>query len=674
MTFLQPLLLLGMPLIGLPILIHLINQRRFQTIRWGAMMFLLAAQRMSRGYSRLRQILILLVRTLAIAGLIFAISRPLSSGWLGSAAGGRADTTLILLDRSASMQQIGAGTAESKLKTGIRQLAQTLRLLGSSRWVLIDSVSNKPREIDSPDALLKLPDVEPTSASSDMAALLETAREYIAANKAGRTEVWICSDLRENDWNATSGRWQRLRDGFAALPQGVRFHLLAYPASDDGNVSLRVTEVRRVSGTHPELLVSLKLTRSGNSEGNLTVPVEFLIEDARSILRVDMNSKEYLVKDHHIPLAPQQERGWGVVSIPADLNPGDNTNYLVFDQPPVRQTLIVSEDENTGRILQLVASIPPEPSVKASAEIATLEQLPTIAWEKIGVVLWLAQLPEGNAARLVQAFVDRGGEVIFFPPKSPNTTTFAGLRWNGWKDERNELSVQSWRGDEDLLSHTQSGGALPVGKLTVRRYCTLTGDSTVLASLAGEVPLLVRSSTSKGGVYFCTTTAAPSDSSLSSNGVVLYVLIHRAAALGSETLRKTQRLVAGELLGNNPSSWQRMAGAEDALPQEYGHHSGVFSAGDKVVVVNRPPEEDKSNVLEDSQVAALFAGLDFSRVDDAAGNFQSLIQEIWRVFMGAMMIALVLEAALCLPRKNRVTALGTTAGSGPGATTEGAAA
>ena len=100
MTFLQPMLLVALPLVALPIVIHLINQRRYQTIRWAAMIFLLAANRMSRGYAKLRQLLILLFRMLAIAGLVFTISRPLASGWLGLTAGGRADTTIILLDRS----------------------------------------------------------------------------------------------------------------------------------------------------------------------------------------------------------------------------------------------------------------------------------------------------------------------------------------------------------------------------------------------------------------------------------------------------------------------------------------------------------------------------------------------------------------------------------------------
>src|ERR1700744_5833488 len=110
MSFLQPMLLAALPLMALPIIIHLINQRRYQTVRWAAMMFLLAANRMSRGYARIRQWLIMAMRMAAIAGLIFAISRPIAGGLLGLTAGGRPDTTMVLLDRSPSMQQAAPGS------------------------------------------------------------------------------------------------------------------------------------------------------------------------------------------------------------------------------------------------------------------------------------------------------------------------------------------------------------------------------------------------------------------------------------------------------------------------------------------------------------------------------------------------------------------------------------
>ena len=70
MSFYAPLLLLGLPLITLPILIHLINRQRHRTIAWGAMMFLLDAKRMTRGMAKLRHWLIMAMRVLAIAGLI----------------------------------------------------------------------------------------------------------------------------------------------------------------------------------------------------------------------------------------------------------------------------------------------------------------------------------------------------------------------------------------------------------------------------------------------------------------------------------------------------------------------------------------------------------------------------------------------------------------------------
>ncbi|MBM4077817.1 MAG: hypothetical protein FJ267_19485, partial [Planctomycetes bacterium] len=157
MSFQQQWLLAALPLIAIPLIIHLINQWRFQTIQWAAMMFLLAAQKMSRGYSRLRQWLIMFFRMLAITGLIVAVSRPLSSGWLGMTAGGRPDTTLILFDRSPSMQQRGTGSPDSKLDTGRRQLVSILETLGSSRWVLIDSTKVTPQELETPSSLLSVP-------------------------------------------------------------------------------------------------------------------------------------------------------------------------------------------------------------------------------------------------------------------------------------------------------------------------------------------------------------------------------------------------------------------------------------------------------------------------------------------------------------------------------------
>lgn len=651
MSFLQPIMLLGLPLVALPILIHLINQRRYQTTRWGAMMFLLAAQRMSRGYARLKQWLILLLRMLAVAGLVFVVGRPLASGLLGVAAGGRADTTIVLLDCSPSMQQREAGAGLSKLAAGRRQLADTLSTLGSSHWVLIDSTTNQPHELPSPGSLADISCAEASGAEADIPAMLETARNYIQTNHTGRTEIWICSDLRENDWHADSGRWRTLRDSFLELAQGVRIHLLAYPQTAPGNTAVRVTGVRQQqSSERAELLVSLLLQREGRVEGKATIPLEFQIEGARSQVNVEMVGSQFELKDYRIALEGKRERGWGRISIPADANPADNDFFFVFDKPAPRNAIIVSDDPQAAWPLQLATSISPDPAFACAAEVVPMEQLAGAAWEKTSLLIWQAPLPQDSTAKLVQAFVDRGGQVIFLPPRAPGAQELFGMRWGKWVDGGEETSVETWRSDQDLLVHTLTGQSLPVGELKVKRHCKLSGEATTLAALRGGAPLLARVATEHGGVYFLATTPAAADSSLATDAVVLYAAVQRAMASGATVLGNTRNLIAGRPPAGIPQSWKRLAGDGNGLSTEYSYCPGVYEVGDRLLAVNRAPAEDQATVLNDDRVAGLFQGLDFARVDDSAGSSKVLVQEIWRMFLLAMIVAMICEAALCLPK------------------------
>jgi hypothetical protein len=452
---------------------------------------------------------------------------------------------------------------------------------------------------------------------------------------------------------------------------------------------VRVTSVRRqATSDGAELLVSAKLTCSvvgflrnplpvsekpayTGGQGKLDLPLQFEIEGARSVVNVELSGEQTEVRDHRIPIEASRQRGWGRVSIPADSNPADDAFYFVFDQPPEQRAIVVADDPQAARPLELMAGISPDDSTKCSAEVLSLEQLSAAAWDQLSLVLWQTALPTGTAAELLEAFVDRGGQVIFFPPREPGGAELFGLRWQTWvEDER--LPVETWRGDADLLARTLSGAALPVGQLEIHRHCTLSGEFTLLASLRGGAPLVARVPTDRGGVYFWTTTPSTRDSSLATDGVVLYAFIQRATAAGAAVLGKTRQLDAGNPAGESPADWQRVSTAADVLSTEAAYHSGVYStvggsvrdpqpvsekpAYSRLLAVNRPQAEDDSRVLADSRVAELFRGLDFRRVDAEAGAGDSLIQEIWRMFLLSMLVALVLEAVLCLPKLSRARA------------------
>src|SRR6478736_5802807 len=56
------LLVAGSAAVALPVLIHLLNRRRFQVVEWAAMDFLLEADRTNRRRIRLQHVLLLILR------------------------------------------------------------------------------------------------------------------------------------------------------------------------------------------------------------------------------------------------------------------------------------------------------------------------------------------------------------------------------------------------------------------------------------------------------------------------------------------------------------------------------------------------------------------------------------------------------------------------------------
>ena len=100
--FLHPALLWALPLAAVPIIIHLLNRRRFNKVRWAAMEYLLAALKRNRRRLRMEQWLVLLLRVLAVTLLALLVSRPQVSG---SVLGDVRTHHVICLDDSASMAQ-----------------------------------------------------------------------------------------------------------------------------------------------------------------------------------------------------------------------------------------------------------------------------------------------------------------------------------------------------------------------------------------------------------------------------------------------------------------------------------------------------------------------------------------------------------------------------------------
>jgi len=74
--FLNPWMLLGGLAIASPILIHLLNKRRFKIVEWAAMDFLFEADKVNRRRVQIENFLLLMLRCLAMLLLALMLARP----------------------------------------------------------------------------------------------------------------------------------------------------------------------------------------------------------------------------------------------------------------------------------------------------------------------------------------------------------------------------------------------------------------------------------------------------------------------------------------------------------------------------------------------------------------------------------------------------------------------
>ncbi len=656
MSFLAPALLFALPLAALPVIIHLIHLHRRRTIQWAAMMFLLMAQQMNRGYSRLRQMLILALRVLAVLTLIFLVSRPLAGGWLGL-TGGAPDTVLVLLDRSASMEQQNLATGESKRSSALKKMSQGITdLFGShTKVVLIDSATNDPTPIENPKALLDIPMTAATDTTADLPAMMQSALDYITVNQLGRTDVWIASDLRQPDWNPSSGRWEALRAAFAKL-EAVRFHLIAYPQAAEDNLSVTVDKVaRHETSEKAELLLDLRISRHSNHPQPLDLPLQVVVNGTRSTIKATLKDNELVLQGQAVPIDKSTKRGWGRIELPADSNLRDNVFHFVFDQPATPLTVIVSDDPDVYEPMKAVVSSPLEAGHKQEAKVLPVSRAAEIDWDKTALVLWQAPLPAADdiLAKQLSNHVANGRSVVFFPPSTiSDDASFLGMHWGAWKDIKKAAdasAIEWWRASDDLLANTRGGTALPVGELEVLRHREIKGDASPLARLvSGDVLIARAASEQSGGAWFCGTLPGSSHSSLARDGIVFYAMLQRALAEGGKTLGNAQQREAGTHALPGNVVWKS---AENPEQIASSFKSGVYATDDRLIALNRPAREDSTILVGDETVKSLFAGLQFQRVDDEVENENHLANEIWRTFLLLMAAALIGEAALCLPSK-----------------------
>lgn len=651
MLFLSPIFLWFVAAAAVPVIIHLINRRRHKTIQWAAMQFLLKATRESRGKKKLRHILILTCRALALAALAFAAARPVASGLLGWGGGG-IDTVVLVLDRSASMEMATGNGRPSRRAAALAQVGEALKAVGSARLVLIDSASGAPQEVASVDVLGELSAAAATDSTADLPGLYNRAVEFVS-DLEGRTEIWLVSDMQTSNWMVEDDRWSAARASLAALPKPAGVRVLSLTAAAEGNHSLRVLGTRREGD---DLLLDVEITRAEETAGSTSIPLTTHLNGVSTTASLVVPGQA-LRFQKRVEVKDTDRDGFGWLSLPADANPRDNVGFFAYG--PVRQveSLVVAEAGESADFLELAVS-PPGLAGYSSRRIEP-DAVARELRDDLAAVFWAAPLPTGEAAQAVKGYLSRGGQVVFFPPTANQKTDFEGLSWSAMEeaDQGRFFILKDWNRQDGPLRDGVDGTPVAGGKLKGIRRCIPDDETTPLATWEDGRAFLSRHVMDRGTAWFVGSLPDYTWSNLADADVLLPLSL-RVLAAGSERLDAMRMLHVGEnaarpLPGETRT---RLDSYGTADPANATYEAGVHQLGQRMVAVNRPLAEDDLAVASREQLDLMLAGSGYTLFDQAGEADASSSRDVWQSFLVAMLLFLLAEAWLCLPKRPGDTA------------------
>ncbi len=644
MTFLQPSILWGLPLVLLPVIIHLINRLRHRPQPWAAMRFLVSATRASTSHAKLRQFLILLFRVLAVLTLILFLARPLAGGWMGWMLSPAPDVVVILLDRSASM--------ETKIGPDLTKREQALKLIseaakqyeGASHFILIDSALRTPQEIINPARLNDFPTTSATDTTADVPAMLQSAFNYLVENRVGSAELWIASDLQRSNWQIDEARFKSVLGQLTALPQKVRVRLLALTQEPQLNAAISVREMaRQKRGDKGELQFTLDLQR--NRASTEKFPLAVVLDGAQSQQELGMDNQA--IRWRYKAETSNKGTGWGSFRLPADANAHDNTAFFVYGaEIPMRASVLAFNKEST-KFLRLAAGVGSK-NPRETVKVLSTNDLSSLSLGENSLLIWQGPLPNGATAESVQQFVQEGGAALFLPPGVADAQQFAGFSWGEVQaaDTEKVFKINRWDQEQGPLAKTDEGASLPLAQTEFHRRQIFKGPQNILAAFEDGVPFFTRQTIGRGEVYFCASLPERDWSSLG-DGPVLVPMMQRLLQTGSKRLQQVASISVGEL--SAADAQKQWLAVDTSTNKNIRLNAGIYRSGDRLVAVNRAAAEDEPEVLEVNEAKNLFGAMPFQLLQDRQQKTDALQGEVWRFFLFGMLAFLIGESILILP-------------------------
>jgi hypothetical protein len=409
LNFLNPLFLFGLAAAAIPIVIHLFTRKRPRELIFSSLEFLSEVNRSEIRRIQIKQWLLLLLRTLAVAALALAMARPVLRGGIGTRQGA-ATTVVVLVDRSGSMGSAArSGTLFEEARRTIESLLATLGPADEMLLVPYDEgtqpLSARPLS-DLPRLRAAVQALAPGARRTDHRQALAFAARALTESRSLNRELFWISDFQTSgfaaaagepvaptSFTAPSGPWDQVRTYLVALAPAARPNAAVIDAA--------------LSPAEQGAAISVTGRGLGSAAGDRAVTVRELpggAELGRGFLPLPERGDAPAL----IPLARMPELG-GEVVIPDDALALDNRRVFAAGRSGTLRVLLREDGEPSPLRVALEAG---SPASGLAIEIADGATLPSKIGDADAVVLNDLERLGPTEQQAVLDFLRGGGSLL----------------------------------------------------------------------------------------------------------------------------------------------------------------------------------------------------------------------------------------------------------------------
>jgi len=197
MSFLYPYMLWGLLAVAIPVIIHLFNFRKFRKVYFTNVRFLEELKQQTRKQSKLRHLLVMISRMLAIAALIFAFAQPYISRNKNSERPDAISQVNVYIDNSFSMEALTTnGPLLEVARIKAKEIASAYRSSDLFMLSTNEFEGRNQRWMSKEEFLQQVDEIQPTPAVRTISELTGRQNESFTESPGQAKISYLISDFQ----------------------------------------------------------------------------------------------------------------------------------------------------------------------------------------------------------------------------------------------------------------------------------------------------------------------------------------------------------------------------------------------------------------------------------------------------------------------------------------------